>query len=160
VTKVFPARLRLLLGCVFVFPLGVLGVSPSRAADTCTGYDTLVVQSIEVTDLGKGLKQTTSRSQSVVLSNDSIYQALAGECSNVMLQTEDGKTQLMGYCARRDKDGDTQSIAFHLAAGADKGQWQTTGGTGKYAGKQDKGWFQPMLADGKMSVTRWGGDCH
>ena len=45
----------------------------------------------------------------------------------------DGKTQSMGHCARRDKDGDTQSISWQQEPGADKGVWKSTGGTGKYA---------------------------
>ena len=68
-------------------------------------------------------------------------------------------TQSMGYCARRDKDGDTQSISWHSAPGADKGVWKSTGGSGKFAGKQDSGWFQGTVSDGKMSVSKWGGTC-
>ena len=65
----------------------------------------------------------------------------------------------MGYCARRDKDGDTQSISWHSAPGADKGVWKATGGSGKFAGRQDSGWFQNAVSDGKMSVSKWGGTC-
>jgi hypothetical protein len=73
---------------------------------------------------------------------------------------EDGKTQQTGYCARRDKDGDTTSISFYWPPGADKGEWKSTGGTGKFAGKQGSGWAQVVLADGKNLVVKWGGDCH
>jgi len=66
----------------------------------------------------------------------------------------------MGYCARHDKDGDTQSISFHQAPGADKGEWKSTEGTGKFAGMVGSGWFQNVLMDGKNSVVKWGGDCH
>jgi hypothetical protein len=114
-------------------------------ADNCTGYDALVSQSAETIDLGHGLKQTSSRSQSILFSNDSMYNLVAGECASTMLQTEDGKAQSMGYCSRRDKDGDTQSIAFHFAPGVDKGEWKSIGGTGKFAGKQGSGWAQAVL---------------
>ena len=157
--RAFSIRLSRVIGYAAVLPLGIMCMSSSWA-DTCTGYDVLVAQSAEPTDLGKGLKQTSFRQESVVLSNDSVYKMVAGECSGNILQTEDGKTQIMGYCARRDKDGDTQSIAFHQAPGADKGEWKSTGGTGKYAGKQDSGWAQTVLADGKIMVVKWGGDCH
>src|SRR5207248_2442168 len=148
------SRLHRVIGCAAVLPLGLMCVSPSWAADTCTGYDSLVTQSAETTDLGHGLKQTNFKQQGVLLSNDSIYTMLADECSGVAQQTEDGKTQSMGYCARRDKDGDTHSIAFRQAAGAEKGEWKSTGGTGKFAGKQDSGWFQNVLTDGKISVIK------
>ena len=141
--------------------LGLLGVSRSWA-DNCTGYDMLFTESAETTDLGQGTKQITVRQQSVLVSNDSVYNLVAGECSGTNLVTQDGKTQGAGYCARRDKEGNTQSIFWHLAPGADRGEWKSTGGTGKFAGKQDSGWFQPVttLPEGKIGVVKWGGDCH
>jgi hypothetical protein len=150
---------RLIIGYAAILPLGIMGVSASWA-DNCTGYDALVTQTAETTDLGHGLKQTVLKSQSIITSNDSIYNLTTGECAGTILQTEDGKTQQMGYCARRDKDGDTQSISFHQAPGADKGEWKSTGGTGKFAGRQGTGWFQFVLQDGKNGVVKWGGDCH
>jgi hypothetical protein len=69
------------------------------------------------------------------------------------------KTQPAGYCARHDEAGDTQSIAWSQAPGGDKGAWRSTGGTGKYAGKQASGWFKDVYADAKVVVTKWGGDC-
>ena len=153
----FSLRLLRLIG--YTALLGTMGVSASWA-DNCTGYDAGVTQSAETTDLGHGLKQTSVRSTSMLFSNDSMYNLVGGECAATVLQTEDGKTQQMGYCARHDKDGDTLSIAFHLAPGADKGEWKSTGGTGKFAGKGGSGWFQNVLMDGKNSVVKWGGDCH
>jgi len=129
-------------------------------ADNCTGYDVLVAQTVETTDLGKGQTLTVWKNHSVVTSEDSMYKALAGECSGTILTTPDGKPQSMGYCARRDKDGDTASISWHVAPGADKGMWKITGGTGKYSGKQGSGWFQNVLSDGKMSLAKWGGTCN
>ena len=149
----------MLLVSTAILSLGIMGVSSSRA-DNCTGYDALVLQSAETLDLGHGLKQTSVRQESILVSNDSIYNLLAGECAGTNLQTEEGKTQSTGYCARRDKDGDTQSISFHQAPGADKGEWKSTGGTGKFAAKGGSGWFQNVLMDGKNSVVKWGGDCH
>jgi hypothetical protein len=119
----------------------------------------LVAQSAETTDLGHGLKLTRFKSQSILISNDSALNLATGECSGTTLQTEDGKTQSSGYCARRDKNGDTQSISFRQAPGTDKGEWKATGGTGKFAGKQNSGWYQMVRADGNMLVTKWGGDC-
>ena len=73
--------------------------------------------------------------------------------------TPDGKVRAMGYCARRDKDGDTQSIDWHIAPDAEKGSSLSTGGTGKFAGRTDSGWFQDVRSDGTMSVAKWGGTC-
>jgi hypothetical protein len=147
-----------MIGYAAVLPLSMICMSSSWA-DNCTGYSTSVTQSAETTDLGKGVKQTAWKSATVVMSNDSIYNLVTGECVGITLQTEEGKMQTMGYCSRRDKDGDTYSIAVHRPLGADKGQWNSVGGTGKFAGKQDSGWYQNVLVDGKTSVGKWGGDC-
>ena len=155
----FSVRFCRIAGYAAVLPLGIMSMSSSWA-DTCTGYDVIINQSAETTDLGQGLKQTSFKGQSVLLSTDSVYNLMAGECAGTSLQTPDGKTQSMGYCARRDKDGNAASISWRQASGADKGEWKITGGTGKFAGKQDAGWFQNVLADGKASVVKWGGDCH
>jgi hypothetical protein len=159
VQRRFSLRLRRLIGYTALLSLGTMGVSASWA-DNCTGYDAGVTQSAETTDLGHGLKQTSVRSTSMLFTNDSMYNLVGGECAATVLQTEDGKTQQMGYCARHDKDGDTQSVSFQQAPGADKGEWKSTGGTGKFAGKGGSGWFQTVLMDGKNSVVKWGGDCH
>jgi hypothetical protein len=136
-----------------------LAAASAAWADTCSGYDALFAQTVETTDLGHGMKLTTFKYHDIVLSSDSIINSLAGECSGSTLQTPDGKTQTRGFCARHDKDGDTHSVAFSVKPGANKGEWTLTGGTGKFAGKQGTGWFQFVLADGKMSATKWGGNC-
>ena len=129
------------------------------AADNCTGYDNTVTLSAETLDLGNGHTLTVFRQVSMLTSENSIYNLATGECSGAALTTPDGKTRASGYCARRDKDGDTASIEFAQAAGAEKGTWRATGGTGKFAGKADSGWWQDVRSDGKMTITKWGGSC-
>lgn len=128
-------------------------------ADSCTGYDVLVTSNAETLDVGKGTTLTVFRSQSILISEKTIYHLATGECSGTALVTPDGKVRVTGHCARRDKDGDTQTIEFSQAPGADKGSWKATGGTGKFAGKNDTGWFQGVRNDGKMQISTWGGTC-
>jgi hypothetical protein len=133
---------------------------PAIGAD-CSGYDVLVTQSADTIDVGGGHTATVIRWWSVLTTDDpkSPYNLATGECQGSLLTTPDGKTQATGYCARRDKDKDTQSIQWTIAPGAEKGEWRATGGTGKFAGRSDAGWFQGVNADGKMSISRWGGKC-
>jgi hypothetical protein len=133
--------------------------NPLLARDNCTGYDVLVTSSAETLEVAKGHSLTVFRSDSVITSEDSIYHLTTGECSGTVLATPDGKVRVSGFCARRDKDGDTQSIEFSQAPGADKGTWRSTDGTGKFANKRDFGWFQDVRTDGKMQVSKWGGTC-
>jgi hypothetical protein len=132
---------------------------PANSADNCTGYDNLVAIYAETLDVGNGHTLTAFRQASLLTSDDSIYHLATGECSGAALTTPDGKVHVSGYCVRRDKDGDTQSIEFSQAAGAEKGVWKSTGGTGKFAGKSHSGWFQDVRTDGKMAISKWGGNC-
>jgi hypothetical protein len=128
-------------------------------ADTCTGYDVLVTTSAETRDLGNGMTLTTFQAESILISDGSIYNLATGQCAGTALATPDGKVSTQGHCARRDKDGHTQSIEFSQSPGAEKGMWKSTGGSGKFAGKTDSGWFQDVRSDGKMAVSKWGGNC-
>jgi len=144
----------------FVIGLSLLIGTPALAADTCTGYDALVAISSETLDLGHGHTLTVARNESIVISDDSIFNLTTGECAGTLLATPDGKVRGSGHCARRDKDGDTYSTEWSHAPGAEKGMWKWTGGTGKFAGgKDNSGWFQTVRTDGKMSVVQWGGTC-
>jgi hypothetical protein len=129
------------------------------AADNCTGYDVLVATYAETLDLGNGHTLTAFRQSSILTSENAMYNLTTGECSGAALTTPDGKLRVEGFCARRDKDGHTYSIAFSQAAGADKGTWKATGGTGKFEGKRHSGWFKDVRTDGNMTVSHWGGDC-
>jgi len=128
-------------------------------ADNCTGYDALVTTNANTLDLGNGMTLTVFQSESILISGDSIYNLATGQCSGTALSTPDGKVRSSGHCARHDKDNDLQSIEWSQAAGAGKGMWKSTGGTGKFADKTDSGWFQGVRSDGKLSVTKWGGNC-
>jgi hypothetical protein len=144
-----------------IIAAGVLLIFGSSLAyaDNCTGYDVMVVQTNETTDLGNGHTITTWKAYRQNVSADSDYGGTTGECSGARLDTPDGNWQAMGYCASRDKDGDTLSISWHIAPGAEKGTWRSIAGTGKFAGKQDSGWFQHAWTDGVMTTNTWGGTC-
>jgi len=131
------------------------------AADNCTGYDVLVTQSAETSDLGKGHAVTVVSQSSLLITEDTpIYNLVSGTCQGSLLTTPDGKTRGSGHCARRDKDGDTVSIEWSQAPGAQRSMWKLTGGTGKFAGKTGTGWGEGVRSDGKIYVVKWGGTCN
>ncbi len=136
-----------------------LCLSGGALADNCTGYDTLVTTSAETRDLGNGTSLTTFQSETILITDYAIYNPLTGKCSGTALATPDGKVRSSGQCARRDKDGHTASIEWSQAPGAERGQWKSTGGTGKFAARTASGWFQNVRSDGKMAVSKWGGNC-
>lgn len=142
--------------CVFTS----LSLSAAHAADNCTGYDVTVDTHTETTEFGKDHSLTIVHNASILTSEDMpTYHLSTGDCTGSVLATPDGKAQATGHCIRRDKDGDTWSIEWVLPSGTDKGTWKSTGGTGKHAGKRHSGWWQEVRRDGKMGVSKWGGNC-
>jgi hypothetical protein len=136
-------------------------VLPAHARD-CTGSNTHVLISAEVNDMGKGHTLVTLRNHDMLVTDDprDIYNMHMGECSGTVLSTPDGKTSSSGFCIRKDKDGDSASIVWEMPAGAEKGTWRSTGGTGKYADLKAQGWWVPVASDGgKQGINRWGGTC-
>lgn len=145
--------------CAAIVSLGMMAVAPSWAADTCSGVDTLVTTASDMTDFGQGLKKMTWTAGSIVTSNDSNFNVLVGECSATTLTTPNG-SQTQGFCARHDKDGDIESMSFSQAPEADKSEWKSIAGTGKYANKpSSSGWAQSVFTDGDIFVVKWGGNC-
>jgi hypothetical protein len=138
-----------------------LAATVAKAAE-CSGYDVLVTQSAETEDLGGGHQLVVVRQSSVVITDDknSMLNQTTGECHGSILMTPDGSVKGSGHCGRQDADGDTYSLEWSLAPGAERGQWKLLAGTGKFANASGSGWFQQTVADDPMSVSVWGGDCN
>ena len=151
-TKFMPCALLLVSG------LAATGIV---YADNCSGYDVLVLQSAETTEIAKGHTMTVVRLYSIDVEDDtsSPFHLTTGECSGTILATPDGLTRASGHCVRRNKAGDTYSLEWTLPAGAPKGTWRHVAGTGKFAGDSNFGWWQGAASDGKMTVNKLGGTC-
>jgi hypothetical protein len=95
----------------------IAGTAGQTHAAECSGYDILVGQAADTVDVGNGHTMTVIRAWSVLITDDpkSVYNLTTGECQGTILATPDGKAQAAGYCARRDKEKDTQSIQWTQA---------------------------------------------
>jgi len=132
------------------------------SARECSGYNAHTLISYEATEVAKGHVLAVFRQHDILITDDpkDIYNMNMGECSGTMITTPDGKSGGLGHCARKDKDGDSASIEWAIAPGAEKGTWRSTGGTGKFADLKSQGWWTPVVSDGgKLGVNRWGGTC-
>ena len=146
----------------FALSAAMLIAGAAQAAE-CSGYDVLVSQSAEKTDLGNGHTLMVVRNHSMIVNNDptSRDHLVIGECNGVFLTMPDGKSKGSGQCLRRDKDGDTYSLEWAIAPGAERGTWKGITGTGKFARESaNSGWWQNAAADGKVFATKWGGTCN
>jgi hypothetical protein len=133
--------------------------SGSMAADKCSGYVSNVTQTVSTREIASGHTLISFIFHSTTTSDNSPLTA-AGECSGYVLTTPDGKTRASGACLRKTKAGDSFSDAWVLEPGAQRGSWKQMGGTGVFAGKSWSGWFEDIYDDGKVSLSRFGGNCN
>jgi hypothetical protein len=135
-----------------------LGISQETRADNCSGYEAEVNKSYEQIELSKGNVMSTFTSYSVITSDDyPDANGETGECYGTWLVTSDGKSRGSGFCAWKDKDGDTEYAQWE--ATPQGGTWKDVGGTGKWTGKLSSGWNKMVTRDGKLSLIKWGGNC-
>ena len=129
--------------------------------DNCSGYDVLVFQSAETTEIAKGHTMTVVKAYSIDVEDNtsSPFHLTTGECSGTIVSTPDGVTRASGHCVRRDKAGDTYSLEWTLPAGAQKYSWRHVGGTRKLSSDPTYGWAQYAASDGKITVNRLGATC-
>jgi len=139
--------------------LGCLLAGSCWAADNCSGRVNGVALYGDTIEVGKGHTMTVFESNNITTSDNSPNNA-AGKCGGYAITTPDGKTRVVGVCARKTKDGDSWSDEWVLEPGAERGTWKQVGGTGVFAGKKWSGWWQPGFDDGKIFMGNWGGNCN
>ena len=135
-----------------------LGFSQASRADNCSGYAAEVNKSHEQIELSTGNVMSSFTGYDIVTSDDDPNSnGEMGECYGSWLATSDGKSRGAGFCAFKDKDGDTEYVQWE--ANATEGTWKDVGGTGKWAGKRNSGWTKVVARDDKRTLLRWGGTC-
>ena len=132
--------------------------SNSLLAENCSGRWTNVGQSAETIDLGNGHTLTIFSARGSATSDNSPMTGV-GQCGGYVLTTPDGKSRLSYACARKTKNGDSWSDFGGIEPGADRGTWKQSGGTGVFAGKNNSGWWQAVVEDGKTTTGIWSGNC-
>ena len=144
--------------------LGLLGLSAAGTAFSaqCSGYGTHFPIYTETIEVAKDHKMMTFRSHNTAISDDpkSVWNLNIGECSGTIVMLPDGKSTGSGHCARKDPDGNSVTLEWAIAPGAEKGTWKIVGGTGKFAGRTDSGWWMGgKPTENGSAVDRWGGEC-
>jgi hypothetical protein len=148
-TKLLELGLAIGMGYSFCIP---------AFADNCGGRWTNVTESAETIDLGNGHTLTIFSARGSSTSDNSGYVGV-GQCGGYVLTTPDGKSRLGYACARKNKNGDSWSDFGGIEPGTDRGTWKQSGGTGAFAGKDNSGWWQAVVEDGKTTTGIWGGNC-
>jgi hypothetical protein len=146
--------------------LAALGLSLTLATNVAageriesSGYDILTGTIVDTTDLGEGHSLLLYKGASVLVTDNKNdpFNLTAGYCTGSLEFLPDGTMNASGYCTRKDKDGDVHSLSWKQGPGEEKGVWELTSGTGKWAGAKGSGWYQQVMAEGEMSASQFGG---
>jgi len=147
-----------LIRCLAALCAGLICAGPVLA-DNCNGRVNGVALLSDTIEVAPGHTMAVFVSNNITTSDNSLNNA-AGKCGGYAITTPDGKTRVVGVCARKTKDGDSWSDEWVLEPGAERGTWKQVGGTGVFAGKKWSGWWQPVFDDGKIFMGKWGGNCN
>jgi len=136
-------------------------VSPAGLAAPCAGTNINSTQTWSTSEIVKGVQLAIVKLASVIVSDDpsAPFHLASGECVGSLLLGADGKaTAGSGYCARKDKDGDTVHEEWTLSSPG-KGTSKVVGGTGKFANARWSFDWQQRPLHLPLAAVRWSGDC-
>jgi hypothetical protein len=136
-------------------------VSPAGLAAPCAGTNINSTQTWSTSEIVKGVQLVFLKFASVIVSDDpkAPFHLASGECVGSLALGPDGKaTAGSGYCARKDKDGDTVHEEWILSSPG-KGTSKVAGGTGKFAKASWSYTWEHRPLHGPLAVVRWSGDC-
>ena len=136
-------------------------VSPAALAAPCSGTNINSTQTWTPSEVVKGVQVSILKFASVIVSDDpnAPFHLASGECVGSLLLGADGKTTAgSGYCARKDKHGDTVHEEWTVTSPG-KGTSKVAGGTGKFANASWTYSWQHRPLHGPLAAVRWSGDC-
>jgi hypothetical protein len=129
-----------------------------HAKEAMCGEYTSVDLGESTLDMGNKVTFMHFRSSTQMLAADgSKFNNLTGQCTGGAVIYPDKTVEASGLCAVEDVDGDVLSYAFTQARGQLEGRYLRKGGTGKFAGSRESGWFKPVKLDGEITRGEWGG---
>lgn len=129
-----------------------------HAKEAMCGEYTSVDLGESTLDMGNKVTFMHFRSSTQMLAGDgSKYNNLTGQCTGGAVIYPDKTVEASGLCAVEDVEGDVLSYAFTQARGQLEGRYLRKGGTGKFAGSRESGWFKPVKLDGEITRGEWGG---
>lgn len=145
---------------LFTLMVGVM-IAGSAAAkdgpDLCGQYTSVDVDE-KFIDMGNNTRfMSFSSSTQMDAEEGSKYNQLSGQCTGGAVIYADGTIDAEGLCAVSDVTGDVLTYTFTQARGAKDGKYQRKGGTGKFTGSKDSGWYRAVSLNGEITTGNWGG---
>jgi hypothetical protein len=127
----------------------------SYAGETANGQNYLVLENQAWPTVEKsGFYQFNGSGISNVANGPTETSAI--ECHGSGFWSPEGN-RAEGICLH-GADDDTYVSAYKRELGAENGQWEILGGTGKYAGISGEGTYVPRLLPGNRAISNWQGE--
>lgn len=143
---------------LLVAALTLLMSVPAHAKEeTCGDYTSIDIGESTL-DMGNKTTFMHFRSSTQMHATEgSKFNNLTGQCTGGAVIYPDKTVEAAGLCAVEDVSGDVLTYAFTQARGQMEGRFLRKGGTGKFAGSRETGWFKPLKLDGEITKGDWGG---
>ena len=126
-------------------------------AERCGQYTSVDVEE-KTTDMGNNIVFMHFRSSTQMHAEEgSKYNELSGQCTGGAVIYADHSIEAEGLCAVSDVSGDVLTYVFSQTRGAKEGKYIRKGGTGKFTGSKDTGWYKPVSVNGDVTTGNWGG---
>lgn len=135
----------------------LISVNATAKEETCGEYTSVDIGESTL-DMGNKTSFMHFRSSTQMHAADgSKYNNLTGQCTGGAVIYPDKTVEASGLCAVEDVSGDVLTYSFTQARGQMEGRYLRKGGTGKFAGSRESGWFKPIKLDGDITKGEWGG---
>ena len=135
----------------------MVNTAMAKDADLCGEY-TSVDTGEQRIDMGNKTTFIHFRSSTQLYAPEgSKYNQLSGQCTGGAVVYADGSVEAEGLCAVEDTAGDVLTYAFSQGRNAREGKYMRRGGTGKFAGARETGWYKPVSLNGEITTGNWGG---
>lgn len=148
----------LYLLCAAMFSLIACNTALAKeSADLCGQYTSVDMEEKTV-NISNGTQFLSFRSSTQMnAAEGSKYNQLSGQCSGGAVIYPDRSIEAEGLCVVTDIDGDVLTYTFTQARQAKDGKFARKGGTGKFAGAKETGWYRPLSLNGDLTTGEWGG---
>lgn len=142
--------------------VGWMAFGAAAQSAECTGTDYWTVELAETLDLGDGHSVTLIKTNTIGVADDpnAPDHLAGGPCSGYIEVLPDGAVKMDGFCHRTNTAGEMLVDHWWQNVGDEKGTWEWIRGTGKLARLVGHGgWFETVMENGALGVSRWGSSC-
>lgn len=148
-------KLRIIVLAAWLLALGIVSVQ-ARAEVTCGAYLSQPAEGGVQGKLGDRVPYAvTHNATTLAATGGGLFDKLEGYCGGMVTAFADG-SHVTGQCSVADSDGDVLMYRFVIRRGEKRGLFLRDGGSGKFAGRTETGWFEQTAQHEGGASGIWG----